>query len=118
MSSKNMFELRDESVTSAPVLITNFKLIIAPRKKPTPSAASGSDSSAHWTIKDTSCLIEYVILHRAEGGDGVNFKQATLTVSVLLQIDNMQCGYNPSLQAPCEKHILQWKKYKFIVEWR
>jgi hypothetical protein len=52
---------------------------MAPRKKPTPPAASSSDSSAHWTTEETSHLIEYLILHRAEGGDGVNFKQAAFT---------------------------------------
>ncbi|KAJ8580840.1 hypothetical protein M405DRAFT_885953 [Rhizopogon salebrosus TDB-379] len=56
---------------------------MALRKKPTASAnnaaTSGSGSSAHWTTEGTSCLTKYLIIHHAEGGDGINFKQTTFT---------------------------------------
>jgi hypothetical protein len=70
-------------VTSALALIPSYSLFMAPRKKPTApannAATSGSGSSTHWTTEETSRLIEYLIIHRAEGGDGVNFKQTTFT---------------------------------------
>jgi hypothetical protein len=49
------------------------------RKKTTTTPASASGSSAHWTFEETSRLIEYLTIHRAEGGDGINFKQTTFT---------------------------------------
>jgi len=42
-------------------------------------ALSTGSVVAHWTVEETSCLIEYLIIHCAEGGDGTGFKQATFT---------------------------------------
>lgn len=38
-------------------------------------------SATHWTDEATSRLIQYLTLHRAEGGDGINFKQATFAAA-------------------------------------
>lgn len=56
------------------------------RKKITAAASASANNAeasnagsvvARWTIEETSRLIEYLITHRAEGGDGMGFKQAT-----------------------------------------
>ncbi|KAG2353012.1 hypothetical protein BDR07DRAFT_1311573 [Suillus spraguei] len=54
------------------------------KQKSTASAYTTSAGSAttHWTDEETSHLIRYLTLHRTEGGDGNNFKQATFTAAV------------------------------------
>ncbi|KAG2123378.1 hypothetical protein BD769DRAFT_1327805, partial [Suillus cothurnatus] len=34
-----------------------------------------------WTSEETSCFIQYLTLHCAEGGDGTNFKQAAFAAA-------------------------------------
>ncbi|KAG2069749.1 hypothetical protein BDR04DRAFT_1118909 [Suillus decipiens] len=58
------------------------------RKKTTTPLANdaGALVVACWTTEETMCLLEYLIAHHAEGGDGMGFKQATFTgASIHLQ---------------------------------
>ncbi|KAG2361843.1 hypothetical protein BDR07DRAFT_1485419 [Suillus spraguei] len=60
---------------------------MARKKTTTPSANDvGALAVARWTAAETSHLLEYLIAHRTEGGDGMGFKQATFTsASIHLQ---------------------------------
>jgi hypothetical protein len=37
-------------------------------------AVTGANAPVHWTEVDESALVDFLIAHKAEGGDGMNFK--------------------------------------------
>jgi hypothetical protein len=54
------------------------------KQKSAASANAGPSTgptTTHWTSEETSCFIQYLTLHCAEGGDGTNFKQAAFAAA-------------------------------------
>jgi hypothetical protein len=53
---------------------------MAKKKITAPSTSNaGTSAAVRWTVEETTCLLEYLIAHRAEAGDGTGFKQSTFT---------------------------------------
>ena len=44
-------------------------------------ATEGSTEKAHWNDKETNALLDVMYEHRAEAGDGSNFKKTTYTAA-------------------------------------
>ncbi|KAG2121296.1 hypothetical protein DEU56DRAFT_918224 [Suillus clintonianus] len=81
------------------------------------TGAGAGASSAHWTDEETTRLIQYLALHHAEGGDGINFKQATFAAAVAHLLEPLEC-------IPKENHVAgnkrDWQscKNKWIMAFR
>ncbi|KAG1821400.1 hypothetical protein EV424DRAFT_819495 [Suillus variegatus] len=81
-------------------------------------------SATHWTDEATSRLIQYLTLHRAEGGDGINFKQATFAAAAAHLLEppdgtpkeNYIVGNKRDWQSCKNKWIMCKKKHAAIVE--
>ncbi|KAG1752759.1 hypothetical protein EDD22DRAFT_763221, partial [Suillus occidentalis] len=77
-----------------------------------------------WTVEETTCLLEYLIAHHAEAGDGTGFKQSTFTgASIHLQEppegvskENHVAGSVRDWQSCKNKWLNCKKKYAAIVD--
>ncbi|KAG2029251.1 hypothetical protein BDR03DRAFT_1018666 [Suillus americanus] len=91
---------------------------MAKKKTTVPSANNvGAIPVTRWTTEETSRLLEYLIAHRAEGGDGMGFKQTAFTGSsthMQEPLDGvLNCVAGPSRDSlSCKNNA---KKYTAII---
>ncbi|KAG1824002.1 hypothetical protein EV424DRAFT_744733, partial [Suillus variegatus] len=98
---------------------------MAKRKSTSANTGAGAGaSSAHWTDEETTRLIQYLALHHTEGGDGINFKQATFAAAVAhlleppegIPKENHVAGNKRDWQSCKNKWIMCKKKHAAITE--
>jgi hypothetical protein len=70
----------------------------APPSQDDTAATEQVSTRAHWTTADETELIDFILDHKAEGGDGLNFKAATWTAAAkLLDTQRTKGGIKTSL---------------------
>jgi hypothetical protein len=79
---------------------------------PATPAAQQDSTRAHWTIADKTELIDFILDHKAEGGDGLNFKGATWTAAAkLLDAKRTKGGIKTSLA--CKNKFTNARRHIF-----
>ncbi|KAG1750037.1 uncharacterized protein EDB91DRAFT_1032657, partial [Suillus paluster] len=77
-----------------------------------------------WTEEETTRFIQYLALHRTEGGDGINFKQATFAAAGAHLLEPLEgilkenhiAGNKRDWQSCKNKWIMCKKKHAAIVD--